>query len=60
MRTVTYAIEIAVGGGCLGAAAVAWRNAHRWIAFALAAAGVLAIAHGVWAAAGIALAAERG
>ena len=42
---VTYWIELAVGMGCVGAASVAFRSGHRWIAAASATAGVVAIVH---------------
>ena len=43
---LTYAVEIAVGVACLGAAAGAWRR-MRWPAAVLVVAGVAAVVHGV-------------
>jgi hypothetical protein len=50
-RTLTYAIEIAVGAACLGAAAGAWGRA-RWLGAVLVVAGATAVGHGVVALAG--------
>ena len=47
-RTLTYAVEIAVGAACLLAAPGAWRR-MRWLGVLLAVAGVAAAGHGVFA-----------
>ena len=47
-ETTTYAIEIAVGLACLGAAAGA-RRRSGWLALALVVAGLAALVHGVTA-----------
>jgi len=47
---VTYAIELAVGLGCLVAAAGLWRQPRlRILAWLFVAGGVAAAAHAVWA-----------
>jgi len=45
-ETATYAIEIAVGLACLGAAAGA-RRRSGWLAAALVVAGLAAMLHGI-------------
>jgi hypothetical protein len=45
-RTTTYAIEIAVGLACLGAAVGTLRRS-RWLGAALIVAGLAAIVHGI-------------
>jgi hypothetical protein len=47
-RTLTYAVEIAVGLACFGAAA-AGRTQQRWLAAVLVVAGVAAVGHGAFA-----------
>jgi hypothetical protein len=47
-KTLTYAIEIAVGAACLLAAASAWRRT-RWFGVLIAVAGLAAVVHGVFA-----------
>jgi len=44
-KVVTYAVELAVGIGCLAGAPSAWRSAHPWLAPLLAVAGLAAVAH---------------
>jgi hypothetical protein len=44
---LTYAIEIAVGAGCLAAAPGAWRRGIRWVAVLLVIAGSAAVAHAI-------------
>ena len=45
-RTLTYAIELAVGLGCVGAAVPALRTRRlRWLGIVLLVAGAAAIAH---------------
>lgn len=47
---LTYTIELAVGLGCLAAAAGLWRrDALRALAVLLAVGGVAAAAHAAWA-----------
>ncbi|MGZ8618998.1 MAG: hypothetical protein ACXWYE_03765 [Actinomycetota bacterium] len=48
--TLTYAIELAVGLGCLAAAVGLWRRASlRALAVLFAVGGVAAAVHAVWA-----------
>jgi hypothetical protein len=49
-EALTYAIELAVGLGCLAAAVGLWRRASlRALAVLFAAGGVAAVGHAVWA-----------
>ena len=46
-ETVTYAVEIAVGLGCLAGVPWAWRSGRfRWLAWVLLVAGLAAVIHG--------------
>ena len=48
--TVTYAIELAVGLGCLVGVTAAWRvRRARWLAGLLLVAGLAALGHGILA-----------
>jgi hypothetical protein len=47
VETVTYAVEIAVGLGCLAGVPWAWRSGRfRWLAGVLMVAGLAAAIHG--------------
>jgi hypothetical protein len=51
--TITYAIELAVGLGCLAGVPAAWRGGRtRWLAGILLVAGLAAVLHAVLALAG--------
>jgi hypothetical protein len=46
-ETVTYAVEIAVGLGCLAGVPSVWRSGRfRWLAGVLIVAGLAAVIHG--------------
>jgi hypothetical protein len=46
-EAVTYAVEIAVGAGCLAAAPGAWRRGIRWVAGLLVISGLAAVVHAI-------------
>ena len=44
-KAVTYAIELAMGLGCLAGIPSAWRSPRRWLAPILAVLGLAAVVH---------------